>query len=412
MLGCDPQKEELQLEAAADYMSLQPGKYITYRLDSTVFTQQGRNVEIHSYQEKHVIDAEFLDNSGRKSYRVFRYQRDTAGKTSWTPIGTYMITPLPNSIEVIENNMRVVKLVTPVTNGYTWKGNQYLAENPYGTLYTFSNDDFMRYWEFFYKSTNGVFTYNQQDLTNVVTVVHVEETVKIDTVEVIANKANISKDAETAWIKGKATSATDTIFINAQVPSFGKEIMTIYNRTNAPLSLNGIAIPPMLAFTFQYSNGRWFYPNSLPVTNNRAVLPFNTYQAFIVGTATGDITVDASKIDTMKTKMVTVFNRSNKDAYTHFNAVVSSYKIPLGKGRMYQLHHKEWRLYDNKDELLMSDPYITDLPYTTTSYSVEKYAKGLGLVFQDLQLWEYQPNPGGTPYREGFGVRRSMIDHN
>jgi hypothetical protein len=27
-------------------------------------------------------------------------------------------------------------------------------------------------------------------------------------------------------------------------------------------------------------------------------------------------------------------------------------------------------------------------------------------------LWEYQPNPNGTPYRTGFGIKRTIIDHN
>jgi len=44
-------------------MVLQPGKYITYRLDSLVFTNFGKNTEIHKYQMKHEIDAELVDTS-------------------------------------------------------------------------------------------------------------------------------------------------------------------------------------------------------------------------------------------------------------------------------------------------------------------------------------------------------------
>ena len=37
--SCKEEKEELQTESIADYVALSPGKYITYHLDSTVFTQ-------------------------------------------------------------------------------------------------------------------------------------------------------------------------------------------------------------------------------------------------------------------------------------------------------------------------------------------------------------------------------------
>jgi hypothetical protein len=32
----------------------------------------------------------------------------------------------------MEDNMRVIKIVVPVRDGTKWKGNTYLAEDPYG----------------------------------------------------------------------------------------------------------------------------------------------------------------------------------------------------------------------------------------------------------------------------------------
>jgi hypothetical protein len=44
---------------------------------------------------------------------------------------------------------------------------------------------------------------------------------------------------------------------------------------------------------------------------------------------------------------------------------------------------------------------------------MEKYSKGVGMIYQELVMWEYQPNTsGGSPYYIGFGVKRSLIDHN
>lgn len=51
--------------------------------------------------------------------------------------------------------------------------------------------------------------------------------------------------------------------------------------------------------------------------------------------------------------------------------------------------------------------------YGFINYSREQYARSIGLIQQELVMWEYQPNPGGSsPYRTGFGIKRVMIDHN
>jgi hypothetical protein len=43
----------------------------------------------------------------------------------------------------------------------------------------------------------------------------------------------------------------------------------------------------------------------------------------------------------------------------------------------------------------------------------EQYAKGIGLVYKEVILWDYQPPNGGVPgYRTGFSVTMSIVDHN
>jgi len=129
-------------------MPLQPEKYITYRVDSTVFTNFGRSTEVHKYQVKHVVDAQVADNLDRPSFRIFRYIRDSAGTQPWRANGSYFITVLDDQVEVIEDNLRVVKLSIPVRNGSQWPGNNHLPSDPYGAFYGFSNDDAMAAWEF------------------------------------------------------------------------------------------------------------------------------------------------------------------------------------------------------------------------------------------------------------------------
>src|SRR5205085_7933815 len=80
--------ETFNSEPLNNYLPLTVGKYITYRIDSTVFTNFGRSTEIHKYQVKHVIDALLTDNLGRPAYRVYRYTRDSAGTQPWQPSGS------------------------------------------------------------------------------------------------------------------------------------------------------------------------------------------------------------------------------------------------------------------------------------------------------------------------------------
>ena len=189
LISCS-EKESFQTEPLTDYLPVTPGKYITYRLDSTVFTNFGRNTEVHSYQEKHVIDA-LIDTMGHQSYRVFRYLRDSAGLQSWQPMpgGTYYITLYNDQIEVIENNLRFIKLHAPLRDGYNWRGNRYIPTDPYGSLYTFSNDDNMEDWDYFYDGSPTSFSYRNKNYDDVYTVEETDENYNVPIVDPAAYAA-------------------------------------------------------------------------------------------------------------------------------------------------------------------------------------------------------------------------------
>jgi hypothetical protein len=176
--SCD-KKDDFSSEALADYMPTVPGKYITYQVDSMVFTNFGRNTEIHAYQVKHVVDALITDNEGRPAYRVFRYIRDSAATLAWQPSGSYFITALDNELEVSEDNLRFIKLHLPFKDGYTWKGNRYLPTDPYGPLYNFSNDDNMEDWDYFYDGSPASFSFRTFNYSNVYTVEEADESFNV-----------------------------------------------------------------------------------------------------------------------------------------------------------------------------------------------------------------------------------------
>jgi hypothetical protein len=178
------EKEEYNTDKLSDYIILTPGKYITYRLDSMVFTAFGRTTEIHKYQVKHVIDAQVSDNIGRPSYRVYVYIRDSAGLQPWQPAGnTYFITPLADQMELIENNLRFIKIHAPVKDAFTWKGNKYLPSDtcggPYCPLYKFSNDDEMQDWDYYYDGNPSSFSYRGINYSDVITIEEANESFNV-----------------------------------------------------------------------------------------------------------------------------------------------------------------------------------------------------------------------------------------
>jgi hypothetical protein len=394
--SCTKKIEEYKTASINEYYPLAVGKYITYRLDSTVFSNFGLNTDVNSYQVKHLIESQITDNLGRPSYRVFLYLRDTAGTQDWRQAGSYFITPLSDQVEVIEDNLRFIKMHLPVKEKFSWKGNAYLIYEPYSSIYSFTNDNDMDLWDYQYENIHDVFTYKQQTLSDVVEIVHVDERLGLDTVDVINNKAAIPLNSPGVWLRG---NATDTIIITALNPTLGHEKLTIYNQTNFYASLNKINIPSGLALYYEFANGKWNYPNPLTVANNNVTIPRNAFISYIFGTATDSIKIDVSAVDTFQTKALTICNRSNFDAY------LNKIKLSPGFGRKYELIGGQWK----SNVLFDKDPYKSDFAYGSSNYSVEKYAKNIGLVYKELTMWDYQPNTGA---KTGFGIRLRMIDHN
>jgi hypothetical protein len=137
----------LTTDTPADYYPMHVGNYIIYRMDSLKYINVGSADTVISYLAKEVVEDSISDNLGRPSYRVIRYLSDTTGTSGWTASIAYMVTPLKGSVETVENNLRFIKMITPVQDGISWLGNAYIdtkSDNspvPYmdGWNYTYAN---------------------------------------------------------------------------------------------------------------------------------------------------------------------------------------------------------------------------------------------------------------------------------
>src|SRR6202000_2687586 len=104
------------------YQPLQVGKYVIYRLDSLGFYFYGQLDTITSYLAKDTVEAAITDNLGRPSWLVERYLTDTTGTQPWVANETYIVTATKPTLEIVENNLRFIKMAFPVDPGFSWTG--------------------------------------------------------------------------------------------------------------------------------------------------------------------------------------------------------------------------------------------------------------------------------------------------
>ena len=95
------------------WMPLQPGKYVTYRLDSLGFYFYGQLDTITSYLAKDSVEDSTTDAAGNVEWLVTRYLSDTTG-VNWTPNETYTVAPSIQTIIMDEQNLRTIKLAFPL----------------------------------------------------------------------------------------------------------------------------------------------------------------------------------------------------------------------------------------------------------------------------------------------------------
>jgi len=163
--SCKKSSEDFQTDSLNDYYPLEAGKYITYALDSLVYTNFGTSTEIHSYQVKYEVDAQITDNLGRPAYRIFRYIRSTPTAV-WAPDNSFTATNTTYSLELVENNMRFIKLKLPLRDNFSWKGNSYIGTYSFNSEVKYLDD-----WDYIYDSVGaplevGTFSFDKGLVVN------------------------------------------------------------------------------------------------------------------------------------------------------------------------------------------------------------------------------------------------------
>jgi hypothetical protein len=170
LTGCKKETTTIKLPGLTELYPLKVGKTFIYRLDSTRISPFGTDLVKISYQAKDSIESRFTDVSGRTSYRIFRYLRDTSGLQPWIYTATYVAVFDTTHTEFVDNNLRYINLVQPVTDGTTWYGNVYINTMPPSPLY------FMDQWLYQYQNSARPYTVIKGTFPDTYTVLQQDQT--------------------------------------------------------------------------------------------------------------------------------------------------------------------------------------------------------------------------------------------
>jgi len=164
VISCEKESVAFKTEKIKDYYPLVVGKYITYRLDSTVYLTLGTKKEVHSYLVQDKIDAVITDNLGRPSYKVKRTIRSNTDTTKWKDLMSYLVTYDSTRLELVQDNQRYLKLMEPISNGFSWNGNAYINTAGIPEI------QYLADWKYTYENVRRPFTANGISYTETITV--------------------------------------------------------------------------------------------------------------------------------------------------------------------------------------------------------------------------------------------------
>jgi hypothetical protein len=166
LISCNKELELLKTDAIGDYVPLKIGNTITYQVDSTVYTNLGTVKSIRSYQMRDRIDSLITDNLGRPSYKIRRSVRSFTDTTKWNDTYSYLITydSSKQRLELVENNLRFIKLASPIATGVQWNGTSFIN--------TIGNPEiqYLSDWRFVYENARRPFSLNGISYTETISI--------------------------------------------------------------------------------------------------------------------------------------------------------------------------------------------------------------------------------------------------
>lgn len=145
------------------YMPLEIGKYIIYEVDSSIWDNSLCVKDSRKYQHKYLIADTFRDAQSRLSYVVNIYSRRNSTDVFRVDDVIYY-TPGAEQMELMQKNIRFIRLISPVAEGKQWNGNRLIPSED-------QDFDYLQNWDYTYTNFEKPFNTGAINFENTVTVV-------------------------------------------------------------------------------------------------------------------------------------------------------------------------------------------------------------------------------------------------
>lgn len=129
------------------YFPLSEGRYWEYSVDTIHYRETVEN-DTQRWLVRLECGAVFEDLEGLSTYPVSRYRRRTASDP-WRYDNTWLMRKQEGRAEWVENNLRLIKLVFPLTESNTWQGHAFLSDlENIPVLESCNNFGFLYGWQY------------------------------------------------------------------------------------------------------------------------------------------------------------------------------------------------------------------------------------------------------------------------
>jgi hypothetical protein len=156
------------IQLGKEYFPITKDHTIEYAIDSIIYNDFNKSTDTFRMQFKDVIGESFYDNEGRESYVVNRYSRQD-DTYLWKDLMTFYATKTNFRVEVVENNLRMIKLVFPVKLKTYWAGNIYIPAQIDDKLKWLWN------WNYTYTYINQPFNTGLASFSNTIEVIGIND---------------------------------------------------------------------------------------------------------------------------------------------------------------------------------------------------------------------------------------------
>ena len=136
LYSCKKSETIKPIDLGYSYYPSNVGHWIKYDVDSTYYDGFTHTVRKYHFKLNEEIQSTFLDNQNRPTQRLERYVQ-MSDTTSWYLRNVWASNLTSTTAEKVEENIRYVKLIFPISESQTWNGNAY---NSLGEMdYTYNN---------------------------------------------------------------------------------------------------------------------------------------------------------------------------------------------------------------------------------------------------------------------------------